>query len=327
MAAPASTVPVVASGSSPTTYGADVLEYVGESVVGAATLLQHMPVVGDACATYLAFQQLAGTAKSNKEALSTLRKLCDVVIKGVLISRANRPGLPEEGFVELKEHVDKAEKVAKLCNGVGVKGRLKRFVLARKISNDIAAIRSNVLAFCSVNNLVLADGTYVSTLVLLWRFSPCVSPLSTLISLSLSLCCVFYHIAPHGKCTRENWVACVRIVLGRGLHSGGNTSHSELQGRWSPALVGLAVEPRMRCARAFATVPALPCEQAKVDKLATDLAGELEAMKQLTVTQEEYEVMEKEVASMTKELEVMGIEVEAKDNLEVSISVSRKIPH
>ena len=40
-------------------------------------------------------------------------------------------------------------------------------------------------------------------------------------------------------------------------------------------------------------------------------------MKQLTVTQADYEAMEKEVTSMTKKVEVMGKEVEAKDTLEV----------
>ena len=120
-----------------------------------------LPVVGTMCKTFLAIEQLVETARSNKEALVTLRKLCNVVIKGVLNKRSGRSGLPREGFAELKEHVDKAEEVAKLCNGVGVKGALKRFVLARKISNDIAAVRSDVLAFCSVNNLVLADDIHV----------------------------------------------------------------------------------------------------------------------------------------------------------------------
>lgn len=51
--------------------------------------------------------------------------------------------------------------------------------------------------------------------------------------------------------------------------------------------------------------------------MATDLAGQVEAVKQLTVTQADYEAMEKEVTSMTKKVEVMGKEVEAKDTLEV----------
>lgn len=113
------------------------------------------------------------TAKSNKEALSTLLKLCDVVIKGVLVPRTTRPGLPKDGFLQLKEHVDRAEDVAKLCNGVGIKGSAKRFILARKISGDVAAIRSDVLAFCAVNGLVLADGTHVSRCC--WRCCPYMS--------------------------------------------------------------------------------------------------------------------------------------------------------
>lgn len=51
-----------------------------------------------------------------------------------------------------------------------------------------------------------------------------------------------------------------------------------------------------------------PYAQAKIDRLAADWGGMLEDMKQLTVTQAEYEAMENELEK----------EVEAKDILEVS---------
>ena len=171
MAAPSSTVPGAgrATGPSPTSHGVSALKIVQEVAAGTASLLQEippevLPVVGSMCKTFLAFEELVATAKSNNEALSVLHELCDVVVKGVLVSRKDRPGLPGEGYAKLKEHVERANEIAKLCNGAGMKGSVKRFVLARKISNDIAAVRGNVLAFCSVNNLVLADDAHVSKL-------------------------------------------------------------------------------------------------------------------------------------------------------------------
>lgn len=202
MAAPASTVPVTAAGKGlgPTSNDVGILVYVQEVVSGAASLLQEMPaevlpVVGTLCKTFLALEQLVETAKSNKGALSVLRKLCNVVIKGVLVSRTNRPFLPNEGFAELKKHVDKVEKVAKLCNRVGIRGSVERFVLARKISSDIASIRNDVLAFCSVNTLVLADDSHVSE-VSLAALPP---PLSLSPRLSLSRCHGLIHKAEKTK--------------------------------------------------------------------------------------------------------------------------------
>lgn len=125
----------------------------------AALLMQEVPVVGLACKTFLAFEQLVDTAQSNKKDFATLRGLCKVVFEGVLDKRSGAPGLLEEGFTKLNEHVGRAEQVAKLCNG-----RVNQFVLARKICKDIAAVRNDVLAFCTANNLVLASDVYVSIL-------------------------------------------------------------------------------------------------------------------------------------------------------------------
>lgn len=173
MATPSSAVP------SPPEEKASFFSYVREIVLGAATmvqdaplavtaeaacLMQEVPVAGLACKTFLAFEQLVDTAKSNKEDLATLRDLCEVVIEGVLEKRSGPPGLLEEGFTKLREHVGRAEDVAKLCNG-----RARQFFLARKICKDIAAVRNDVLAFCAANNLVLANGIHVSSQTLLSR--------------------------------------------------------------------------------------------------------------------------------------------------------------
>lgn len=163
MATPSSTVPAAAAAAGPGSTSDDVgmLQYVQEVAAGTTAVpAEALPVVGTLRKTLLAFEQLVKTARSNKDDLTELRGLCDVVVKGVLDKRPRRSGLPKEGFEKLKEHLGRAESVAKLCNGVGIEGSVKRVVLARKISNEIAAIRSDVLAFCSMNNL--ADDTVVS---------------------------------------------------------------------------------------------------------------------------------------------------------------------
>lgn len=167
--APLSTVGSTAASS--TEPGA--LKYVQEFLVGAATVLQEVPLptelvpfVGPVCRAFLSFEKFVETAKSNKGELDTLLQLCRVVIEGVLDRRSNRPTLPDEGFKKLRECVEDAEKLASFCSGTGKRERGKRFILARKISDDIAGIRSKLEAFCSVNILVLADDTHVSTAVL-----------------------------------------------------------------------------------------------------------------------------------------------------------------
>ncbi len=178
MAAPSNTLPAaVAPVPSSSNADAGALGYLrkvlaGESMVlqdaplaiasEAAGLLQEVPIVGIVCKTFLAVEQLVDTASSNKEDLTTLRDLCGAGIKGVLDKRKSSPGLLKQGFAKLEEHVLKAEEVAKLCSGDRTRDKLKRFALARKISKDIAAARSDILAFCTVNTLVLADDTHVS---------------------------------------------------------------------------------------------------------------------------------------------------------------------
>eukprot|EP00752_Nemacystus_decipiens_P017158 g15372.t1 len=170
MAAPSSTVPGSAasnSGPNPTTTYADALKYAKEVVAEAATLLQEMPaevvpIVGNVCKTFLAFKQLVEKAESNEGALSTLLQMCDVVVKDVLDARTDRPGFPKSGFTQLGEHVRKAEEVAKLCNGVRKRDRAKRFVLARKISKDIADIREDILAYCALYNIAVAVDTHAT---------------------------------------------------------------------------------------------------------------------------------------------------------------------
>ncbi|CAN0419102.1 unnamed protein product, partial [Ectocarpus fasciculatus] len=116
-----------------------------------AGLMQEVPLVGIVCKTFLSFEKLVDTARSNKEDLAVLRDLCDVVIEGVLDKRSDRSVLLK-GFKALENHTKRAKEVAKLCNG-----RVKPFLLASKICRDIAAVRKDVLDFCTANGLILAN--------------------------------------------------------------------------------------------------------------------------------------------------------------------------
>lgn len=127
-----------------------------------AEILPILPVVGPLCKTFLAVEELVETAKSNKEALRVVHELCDLVIKGFLAPRKNHRWLPKEGFEALTEYVGRAKAVAVLCNKTGFKAFFRRFLLAHQICDDIASIRSDVLAFVMVNTLLLADGSHVS---------------------------------------------------------------------------------------------------------------------------------------------------------------------
>ena len=72
--------------------------------------------------------------------------------------------------------------------------------------------------------------------------------------------------------------------------------------------------------------PRYPCAsltdtQAKVDKLASDLDCKLKEMQTLTVTQKDFEAMEKEVAWKTKELEDMGKKIDTRDKVSLDLEV------
>ncbi|CAB1115136.1 unnamed protein product [Ectocarpus sp. CCAP 1310/34] len=166
MAAPSNTVRV----PSPTNNEASFFTYLREVLLGAATfseevpaanaseaahLLEEFPVVGTVCKTFLAFEQLVETARSNKDDLATLRELCCVVVAGVLDKRSDRSGLSKR-FEALEKHVNKAEEVAQLCNS---SGRVKRKVLARRICEDIVSVMNNVVEFCAANNVAISNDT------------------------------------------------------------------------------------------------------------------------------------------------------------------------
>eukprot|EP00752_Nemacystus_decipiens_P008242 g7369.t2 len=144
MAAPRNTVAARAGAA---------LSYAREVLPTAAMLFQEMPVTLELCVTYLVFEELVETSKSNKEYLAVLRELYDVVIKGFLRERCLVYSAGnEEALLRLKQLVEKARMVAQLCNG-----RVKQIVLARKISRDIAAARKNVLDFAVSMNVSLAN--------------------------------------------------------------------------------------------------------------------------------------------------------------------------
>ena len=131
--------------------------YAREFAAGAATLFQEVPIAGEVFATFLAFEQLVDTARSNKEELVVLRELCDVVIKGVLEQCAERASVLEESFQKLKKYVNGAKEAAEQC-----KGGMKQLILSRKISKDIAAVRKNVLDFSVAINIVIGQDLSVS---------------------------------------------------------------------------------------------------------------------------------------------------------------------
>lgn len=180
MAAPSSTVPSPATGPGPTDADATFFTFVREVASGMATMLQEpsalateaaglvqeVPLVGIVCKTFLSLEQLVETAKSNKGDLAVLLELCYVVIEGLLDKRSDRSGL-FKGFVVLDKCVARAKDVAKRCNG-----RVKPFILARKICREIASVRSDLLAFCSTNNLVLSNDTNVRGRWSDWRCRP-----------------------------------------------------------------------------------------------------------------------------------------------------------
>lgn len=135
-----------------------VLTYAKEVVSGAAALLQEFPAVGELCKTFLSFEQLVETAKSNRDELVILRELCDVVIKGVL-ERCSERSDPYEGLAALGVHVEKAKAVAKQCSSGG---GVKQFVMSRKTSKDIAAVKKKILDLSIMVNLVISNDLHVS---------------------------------------------------------------------------------------------------------------------------------------------------------------------
>eukprot|EP00752_Nemacystus_decipiens_P009008 g8041.t1 len=131
---------------------ATALSYAREMLASAATLFREVPLAGQICATFLAFEELVDTAKSNKEDLAVLRELCDVVIKSFLMRerRAEYSAGIEEARQHLMKHMDAAREVAQLCNG-----RVKQRLLGRKISRDIASVKQGLLDFSTTINVAL----------------------------------------------------------------------------------------------------------------------------------------------------------------------------
>lgn len=145
--------------SNPSTPKVSVSVYVREVVSGTCTVFQEMPVVSIVCKTLLSIEQLVGTAKGNRKELAVLLELCDVVTKGALNRWSEHPG-PYEGLEALKRHVENAHRVAAMCN----KGRFARLALSRKISRNIVTVKTNIVNFATLHNLVLSTALHVRTL-------------------------------------------------------------------------------------------------------------------------------------------------------------------
>lgn len=143
--------------------GATALLTFGKEITAiVATLGKDVPLAGTVCATFLAFEELVETAKSNKEDLDTLLELCDAVVKTTMRERCSEysAGL-EEALLTLEKHLAAAKDVARLCNG-----RVKQFIMGRQIAKDIAAVRQNVVDFSATINVALSHGLHVSFIAL-----------------------------------------------------------------------------------------------------------------------------------------------------------------
>lgn len=113
------------------------------------------------CATFLAFEELVETARSNKEDLVVLREMCDVVIQSFLRGRDSERISPEikQAFQSLEKHMEGARDIAQECNG---NGRLNQMILGKKISRAIADVRQTVVDFSAVIAVALLNDLHVS---------------------------------------------------------------------------------------------------------------------------------------------------------------------
>ena len=151
----------------------EVTLYLQEAVTGVAGLLQGFPVVGAVCQIFLSFSDVVETAKSNKDDLTELQELCDLVIKGVLQQRWEQKTGDDlrDGFENLRVNIERAHAIATKCRGNAV----KQFLFSRRTSKDIAAIRKSVMGLCTANTLALSASMHVSLVcrslcVALWLF-------------------------------------------------------------------------------------------------------------------------------------------------------------
>lgn len=141
------------------------LQAVGE---GAAVLLQDFPLVGAVCDVFLSFTRVVETAKSNKDGLSELQELFDLVLKGAVQRRmelqktgaASADGL-DDVFAKLPAQIERATEIAKKCRG----NAMKQFLFSRRTSKDIEAAKKSVTSLCTTNTLILSNCIHVSLLL------------------------------------------------------------------------------------------------------------------------------------------------------------------
>ena len=147
----------------------EVTLYLQEAVTGVAELLQKFPIVGVVCKIFLSFTQVVETATCNKDDLTELQEVIDLVIKGVLQQRWDqKTGANDldDGFEKLRMEIERGSEIAKKCRGNAV----KQFLFSRRTSKDIAAVRKNVLGLCTSNTLLLSAAMHVSVLRVVGRF-------------------------------------------------------------------------------------------------------------------------------------------------------------
>ena len=138
-----------------------VVLYLQAVTEGVAALLTEFPLVGIVANIFLSFTQVVETATSNKDDLTELQDVCDLMIKGVLQQHTEqKTGADElhDGFDKLRRHIERASEIATRCRGNAV----KQFLFSRRTSKDIASVRKSVLGLCTANTLLLSASMHVS---------------------------------------------------------------------------------------------------------------------------------------------------------------------
>lgn len=104
----------------------------------------------------LVYMQLAGTAKRNKDELTALLELRDVMTRDVLDQQSEWYGAFELDAA-FEKYVESVKEVSELCN----KGWARRVILSVENARGIAAVRKNVLDVATANNLVRDNAAHV----------------------------------------------------------------------------------------------------------------------------------------------------------------------
>lgn len=164
MAAPSSTVslkksaPRVKSGRF---LGVIVSAFVIEVASGSQTPSREIPDAKVLCKTILSIEQQVLTAQTNQKELAGMLRLIDLATRSVMNSCDE---VSYGALTKLKKCVWKAKDLAAMCN----RGRIRRMMLGRNISGNIAAVESDLVSlttYCSyfTRGMGLAQPSFIRT--------------------------------------------------------------------------------------------------------------------------------------------------------------------